>query len=381
MKSASVLISVSKALRSFIFAVMALITPYYLGSLGLSALSTGIIIFISVVSGSTLILLFPYVPLSTKNRIFLLSALLIGGLAILTIYRSIIFFIVALLLGGISLTGRDYSAFQPIEQFTIAHEEQEQQSRNVAFSIYNFGSYGSAAVAYVILFLIEKLTFYDVFSVLLTLSVIHLAVFVIIRFPGYSRPKHSKNFPEEIRKHVLTLSGLFAIDSFGGGFVSVSMLALWFKVVYSVSLYEAGLIFTIVNVVTGISVLISSRISNSIGLIKTMVFTHLISNVFLILMPIIPNLYAAQLFLYLRQTTSQIDVPARDSFTNTIIPADYRVHTNSVFSTVRMVGQIPGPAIGGYLVGTAPSSLLFAAGGIKIAYDLFLYLKYRWFKT
>ncbi|CAC12498.1 sugar transporter related protein [Thermoplasma acidophilum] len=374
------MLTISKAIRSFIFAAMAIIVPYYLSSLGLNAVETSLVIFVSLVSGAVFILLYPYVRMKLKAKMILLSALMALAFVILIITHSVYVFVAAIFIGGISLTGRDFSAYQPVEQYAISRYEQEQKAKNSAFSIYNFGSYGSAAVASLFLFLYVHYVFTYIFIVLLVLSLLQLAMYLAISFPEYNRPSAANRIPQDVRRHVSTLSALFAVDAFGGGFVTTSMLTLWFKVVYHISLGYAGFIFIIVNIVTAISILISSHISGKIGLIRTMVYTHVISNVSLILMPVIPNLIASQVFLYLRQTTSQMDVPARDSFTNTIIPPDYRVNSNSVFTTVRTIGQVSGPAIGGFLIDAMPPSLLYVAGATKIIYDISLYIKYHWFR-
>ncbi|WP_297215161.1 MFS transporter [Thermoplasma sp.] len=380
MHAYTLLLTVAKAFRSFIFAAMAIIVPYYLSSLGINAVYTSIVIFISLVSGAVFILLYPRVKMKLKPKMILLSGLMVLAFLILIFTRNVYVFILAIFIGGISLTGRDFSAYQPVEQYTISRYEQNQKSKNTAFSVYNFGSYGSAAIASLFLFLYVHYVFSYIFMVLLVFALAQLMIYLAISFPEYSRPSAASEIPGEVRRHISSLSALFSIDAFGGGFVTTSMITLWFKVVYHISLGYAGFIFIIVNIVTAISILISSRISGKIGLIRTMVYTHVISNFFLILMPVIPNLIASQVFLYLRQTTSQMDVPARDSFTNTIIPADYRVNSNSVFTTVRTLGQVPGPAIGGFLIDAMPPSLLYVAGATKIIYDISLYVKYRWFR-
>ncbi|PYB67636.1 MFS transporter [Thermoplasma sp. Kam2015] len=380
MHAYTLLLTVAKAFRSFIFAAMAIIVPYYLSSLGINAVYTSIVIFISLVSGAVFILLYPRVKMKLKPKMILLSGLMVLAFVILIFTRNVYVFILAIFIGGISLTGRDFSAYQPVEQYTISRYEENQKSKNTAFSVYNFGSYGSAAIASLFLFLYVHYVFSYIFMVLLVFALAQLMIYLAISFPEYSRPSAAGEIPGEVRRHISSLSALFSIDAFGGGFVTTSMITLWFKVVYHISLGYAGFIFIIVNIVTAISILISSRISGRIGLIRTMVYTHVISNFFLILMPVIPNLIASQVFLYLRQTTSQMDVPARDSFTNTIIPPDYRVNSNSVFTTVRTLGQVPGPAIGGFLIDAMPPSLLYVAGATKIIYDISLYVKYRWFR-
>ncbi len=155
------------------------------------------------------------------------------------------------------------------------------------------------------------------------------------------------------------------------------MITLWFKLVYSATLTQIGFIFVIVNIVTAISIILSSVISNRMGLVRTMVYTHLVSNVFLVLIPLVHSFAIGQIFLYLRQTTSQMDVPARDSFTNTLIPQEQRIQSNARFVMVRNFFQIPGPAIGGAILEFYPPLLFIVAGGSKILYDLMFFGRYH----
>ena len=125
---------------------------------------------------------------------------------------------------------------------------------------------------------------------------------------------------------------------------------------------------------------LSSKLSNRMGVVRTMVYTHLVSNVFLILIPVYHSLIISEIFLFLRQTTSQMDVPARDSFTNTIIPGEYRIKANSVFNSVRTGFQVPGPLISSVLIDALPATVFYSAGLIKMGYDLLFFKKYRDFR-
>ena len=122
------------------------------------------------------------------------------------------------------------------------------------------------------------------------LAVTQLFFYLLIEFPVYPKKSGRSEISEDMKGHIRTLTALFSMDSIGGGLITTSMLTLWFKAVYNVDLSTAGAIFLVVNILTAISILISSRIQNSIGLIRTMVFTHLISNGFLLFMPVVHNL-------------------------------------------------------------------------------------------
>jgi MFS family permease len=177
------------------------------------------------------------------------------------------------------------------------------------------------------------------------------------------------------RAIVLRLSGLFALDAFGGGFVVQSFAAYWFYLRYGVEPATLGGIFFGANVFAGISALLASRLASRIGLVKTMVFTHLPSNVLLILVPLMPSLSLAILVLLLRFSISQMDVPTRQSYAMAIVEPDERSATAGITGVARTTGAAIAPLFAGMLF--AQPSLIdapfFIAGTLKIAYDLLLY--------
>ncbi len=177
------------------------------------------------------------------------------------------------------------------------------------------------------------------------------------------------------RSVVLKLSSLFALDSFAGGFVVQSFAAYWFYLRFGVHPATLGAIFFGANVFAGFSALLASRLAARFGLIKTMVFTHLPSNVLLILVPLMPNLPLAIAVLLLRFSISQMDVPARQSYTMAIVRPEERSAAAGVTGVARTVGASIAPVFVG-LMFARPALIslpFFIAGTLKIAYDLLLY--------
>jgi MFS family permease len=177
------------------------------------------------------------------------------------------------------------------------------------------------------------------------------------------------------RPVILKLSGLFALDAFGGGFVIQSLAAYWFYLRFHVEPATLGGIFFWANVFAGISALLASRIAARIGLVRTMVFTHLPSNILLILVPLMPNVQLAILVLLLRFSISQMDVPTRQSYTMAIVRPEERAAAAGVTGVARTTGAAVAPWLAGFLLGR-PSLInlpFFLAGGLKIIYDLLLY--------
>jgi len=181
------------------------------------------------------------------------------------------------------------------------------------------------------------------------------------------------------KKVVMKLSALFALDAFAGGFVIQSMVAYWFHITFHLDAGALGSIFFGANILAGISALLAARIASRIGLINTMVFTHIPSNVLLCLVPFMPTVELAIAVLLLRFSISQMDVPTRQSYTMAVVEADERAAASGVTSIARSVGASISPALSGFLIalpGFAGAPFLIA-GGLKIVYDLLLYRNFR----
>jgi len=181
------------------------------------------------------------------------------------------------------------------------------------------------------------------------------------------------------RNVVLKLSGLFALDSFAGGFVVQSFAAYWFYLRFGVQPAALGAIFFWANVFAGISALLASRLAGRIGLIRTMVVTHLPSNILLILVPLMPNLSLAVLLLLLRFSISQMDVPTRQSYTMAVVPAEERSAAGGFTGVARTTGAAISPLLAGFLFARPSliSAPFFIAGTLKIIYDLLLYFSFQ----
>jgi predicted MFS family arabinose efflux permease len=178
---------------------------------------------------------------------------------------------------------------------------------------------------------------------------------------------------------VFRLAGLFSLDAFAGGFVIQSLMAYWFHVRFGADPVMLGSIFFGANILAGISALSASWFARRIGLINTMVFTHLPSNVLLMMVPLMPNLPLAILVLMLRFSISQMDVPTRQSYTMAVVAPDERSAASGITGVARSIGASLSPTITGlFLANPALISLpFFISGGLKIVYDLLLFRSFR----
>jgi len=181
------------------------------------------------------------------------------------------------------------------------------------------------------------------------------------------------------RSVVFKLSGLFSIDAFAGGFVLQSILAYWFYTRFNVQPAILGSIFFGANILAGLSALSAAWVASKIGLIRTMVFTHIPSNILLILVPLMPNLPLAIAVLLLRFSISQMDVPTRQSYTMAVVAPDERSAAAGITGIARTTGASLSPVVTGPLLADAALMNLpfFISGGLKIVYDLLLYRSFK----
>jgi predicted MFS family arabinose efflux permease len=177
---------------------------------------------------------------------------------------------------------------------------------------------------------------------------------------------------------VFTLSGLFALDAFAGGFIVQSMLALWLFERYGLSIGQAGVIFFVAGIFTAFSFLVAARVAERFGLINTMVFTHLPSNILLIVVALMPNVWLAVAMLLARQSLSQMDVPTRQSYVMAVVDADERAAAASVTGVSRSLASSGSPVMAGAMLGaTSFGWPLIVAGALKSVYDLLLLRQFQ----
>jgi predicted MFS family arabinose efflux permease len=179
------------------------------------------------------------------------------------------------------------------------------------------------------------------------------------------------------RRTVARLASLFAIDSFAGGFIVQSFVVFWFGRTFGASVEVMGVVFFVSGLLQGASSILASRVAQRFGMLNTMVFTHLPSNVLLVLIPLSPHLAGAIALWLARVTLSQMDVPARQAFVVALVDPDERVAAAAFTNTARYVSRPIGPAVAGAMMQSAAGAPFFIAGGVKILYDLLIYATFR----
>lgn len=292
------------------------------------------------------------------------------------------------LLVGAGVTGMlgaasiDYGPFAPVEQAVLA-EVATPANRNVAFARYSmsgglFSAAGGLAAGFAAGAAAAQLFFLIYAAIGVATAVLPFFMTRGVEVPGRVEESAAPNRPRNLRP-LAGLAALFALDSFAGGFVANAVIAYWLHVRFGAGLQLLGPVFAGVAVLQAVSYEVSGRLAGRIGLIRTMVFTHLPSNVLLLLVALSPNLTWAIALLLARFALSQMDVPARQAYVVSIVPPRDRAAAVALTGAVRGVVQSVGPTLAGIAIGAAAYGLpFFAGGGLKIVYDIALF---GWFRN
>jgi MFS family permease len=414
------LLLTARILRTFGYGFLSIIISIYLKLIGFDGFLIGLILTSTLVNS----VIFTLVASFYADRIGRRKMLVIY--AILMAISGVIFFvtsnylalIVAGLIGTINVTGTETGAFLSIEQAMLPQTVKDTKKRNTLFAFYNMvGTFAMSAGVLVSglpeiiqdqFGLSEIGSIRPLFLLYSILGVAVLATYLLLSKkveltekeheegreqvqvqPGdlESDEKKKPRIPKPLtqtlsptsKKIVSKLSGLFAIDSFGGGFVIQSIVSLWFFTKFGADLTLLSYIFSIAGVLTAFSFLASAKIADRIGLINTMVFTHIPSNILLILVAFSPTLPIAVAIYLARMALSQMDVPTRQSYIVAVVREDERTAAAGITNISRNITQAISPSIAGSI--SQSVSLLsapFLLGGlIKIIYDIALYFNFK----
>ncbi len=394
------LLFVTRMARMFGYGFLSVVLVLYLAQIGLSEPQIGLLLTLTLI-GDTIISLWitTHADRIGRRRMLILGAFLMVFAGLLfAITRHFVLLLIAATIGVISPSGYEVGPFLSIEQAALTHIVPDEK-RTQLFAYYNLvGSFATALGALAGGSLVQALQAFDV-TPLASYRIIVVgygAIGLILAglFARLSRrvevsaaadSTHStSSFKTRFGLHrsqgvVLKLSALFSIDAFAGGFVLQSILAYWFHIRYNVQPGILGSIFFGANILAGLSALSAAWVASKIGLIRTMVFTHIPSNILLILVPLMPNLPLAILVLLMRFSISQMDVPTRQSYTMAVVDPDERSAAAGITGIARTTGASLSPVVTGPLLAN-PALLsfpFFLSGGLKILYDLMLYRSFK----
>ena len=389
-----VLLFAARGARLFAYGFLSVVLALYLEAAGLSAGTIGVVLTLALAGDAAVSLLITTsADRLGRRRMLVWGAVLmaVGGIAFASTTHALWLAVIATI-GVFSPSGHEVGPFLSIEQASLSQLVRPDRRTHV-FARYvlvgAFATAGGALVGGVTADALQRrgmeaLTSYRVLlGAYAAFGVVLLGLFARLSNqiePTRSPTRAGARFGlHRSRGPVLRLSALFALDSFGGGFVIQSLMALWFHRHFGFDLAALGALFFAANLVAGVSALFAARIAARIGLVNTMVVTHLPSNVLLCAVPLMPSAGLAVGVLLTRFCISQMDVPTRQSYTMAIVDPDERSAAAGITGIARSVGASLSPAMSGVLMGnpTLAGVPFFIAGGLKIAYDLLVYRGFR----
>jgi MFS family permease len=376
----------ARALRDFGDGFVAVLLPAYLLARGFSAFEVGVIATASLLGSALLTLAVGFLGATWDRRQLLLAAasLMIATGVAFAVAQDYAFLLAIAFVGTVNPSAGNVSVFVPLEHAVLAREVADAE-RTTMFARYSLvGALASAAGALAVAVPdlapagLDRLTAIKMMFVLYALlGVIGGAFYWLI----------PRRRPEQIpgakasRSVVYRLAALFSLDAFAGGFVVQSLLALWLFERFDLSLASAGVFFFWSGMLSAFSFPVAAWLSRRVGLINTMVFTHIPSSIALMLAAVAPTLPVALTLLLIRAALSQMDVPTRSSYVMAVVTEAERAAAASLTSVPRSLAAAVSPALAGALFAASFRAWpLLICGALKIIYDLLLLVQFRHIK-
>ena len=381
----------ARALRDFGDGFVAVLLPVYLLALGFTPLQVGVVASAALLGSALLTLAIGFFGVRYDHRQLLIGAaclMVATGIAFAIVNDYAILLVIALL-GTVNPSGGSVSIFVPMEHAVLAREVSDAE-RTKAFARYSLVGSLAGAVGALVAATPEALATFGLSQLAgIKLMFVLYAVLGVAGGLFYARvPRHDPSLEHHAiaplgpsRNIVYKLAILFSLDSFAGGFVVQSLLALWLFERFDLSLAAAGLFFFWSGVLSAFSFPVAAWMSRHIGLVNTMVYTHIPSSICLILAAFATSLPIALMLLLIRSALSQMDVPTRSSYVMAVVTASERAAAASFTSVPRSLAASVSPALAGALFAASFRAWpLVICGTLKIAYDLLLLAQFRHLK-
>jgi MFS family permease len=385
--SSLLLLYAARGVRGFGDGFAAIVLPAYLSAIGLGPVQIGVVATAALLGSSLLTLLVGLVAPRHDLRTMLLAgaALMVATGAVLPQVEHVAFIMAVAFVGTVNPQSGDHGVLVPLEHAMLARSAAGAE-RTRAFARYSLtgalamaaGSLAAATPDFLVAAGLGRLAAYQAMFYLY--AALGLAAALLYRrLPHAVASEKVANTPlGPSRRTVFKLAALFSLDSFAGGFVVQSLLALWLFERFDLSLSAASLFFFWTSVLTAFSYPIAARLSARIGLINTMVFTHIPSSVFLILAALSPDLILTLALLLIRSALGQMDVPARSSYVMAVVTEAERPAAASFTAVPRSLASSLSPALAGTLLAASFQGWpLVICGALKITYDLLLLMQFR----
>jgi MFS family permease len=366
----------AKAARTFCYGFLSVVLPVYLTDLGVGALGVGGAVTLILLASALLTwgVRRPGERFGGRPTLLGLAGLSVLAASLLLWSRDPRVVVVAAMIGNVAVGASETGPFLALEQVVVARGVGAGR-RTHMLSVYNFIGYGAAALGAAVVGVVPS--YRALFAgYLLGAGLQCLAYARLGATPAEALRRRPPPVPSAplIRR----LAALFALDAFAGGFVLQSLLAYFFHARYGLGLASLGAVFSAAQLLTAASLLLAARCARRFGLLNTMVVSHLISNGVLIGIAVAPTAAIAVGLLLVRHLTSQMDVPTRQAYVMAVVGDEEREAAAVTTNLARTVAQAVSPALTGWVMGAfALSAPFLLGGGLKIAYDLLLYLTFR----
>ncbi|MBX9571024.1 MAG: MFS transporter [Candidatus Obscuribacterales bacterium] len=392
------LICSAKALRTLGFGLASVVLGLYLLERGFSKTEVGVLLSATLIQDAVLTTAFSALASKYNNRhiLFLSCALMFFGALLIAFSQDKWILAIAVVCGIISPAGFEGGPFAAIEQSILSRAQRTEELTKV-LSVYNMVGFGGAALGALLAGSLvaafssfSKLEAYQFVLVAYALCtpVILLLYGMLKIAPLESAEKMKEPDPRSMnsssndsnyrKSWIWQLAGLQSLDAFGGGFVVQSMLTLWFYQQYQLDAAFLGSLFFWCNIIAALSFTLAPWITRRIGLLRTMVFTHLPCSLTLCLLPFLPSKEWAAALLIARSFFSSMDIPVRQAYAMLLVPARDRAFASGLTSSSRAVAQSISPSLSGFLMQHFfLASPLICAGLAKSVYDILLYMSFR----
>jgi len=378
---------IEKIVRTVPYGFLGVVFGIYMAQLGFSPALIGIVLTITVFTSAVYTFGISFVADRFGRKRTLIIFALMDAVAGSFLFLSTAWWapVIAGIVGNMTVGAGEVGPFLSLEQ-AIIPKTCDQKHRTLAFSVYNLAGYGASSIGA----LLAGLPQYFGSGIIGYRPL--FAAYMLSGLAGsilYSRLSKNVEIGEAVVKKravlserskpiVRKLAGLFAIDAFGGGFIGQSILAYYFYLRFGLSNTALGLVFFTTQIITAFSFLAAERIARRLGLLNTMVFTHIPSNIFLTLVPFAPSATGAVALLFCRQSLSQMDVPTRQSYVMAVVDDADRTPAAGLTNVSRSLSQSVSPSLAGFSMASiwigAP---LFVAGTLKLVYDALIYGSFR----
>jgi MFS family permease len=385
----------AKAVRTFGFGWLSVVLALYLVRRGFSSAEIGAVFTATMVEDALLTMGLSAVATRigpVRVMIFTAPLIAVGGV-ILALANAKWLLLVGAVLGTLSPTGQEAGPFTAMEQALLPAAVKSGSTTRVFgwYNVFGFLPAGLGALSsglalhFALARGLEDVSTYRLmFWAYVLVGVTLIAIYLRMDGPSKHQPAAAATPPAGVfglhrsRSVVFQLAGLQGLDALAGGFTIQSLLVYWFHLRFNAEPEAVGFLFFGTNLLSALSFLLATRLADRFGLLNTMVFTHLPSNVLLLMVPLMPTFPTAALFLLMRHLLSQMDVPTRQAYTMALVAPDERPAAAGFTGSVRALAQACAPLVSGIAMATAATGTpFFLSGGLKIVYDVALYFRFR----